>query len=338
MEEDEQDAERTDESDAEEVDAEEASTQGASIGEFLVNDALWHIPSQEETRQESSQGQEDLARGEIEQVEETHAEERDVAVVERQRAEHTYDGTQHSDDGGSATPRDLQLLMEECCAHLMQGDERRQCCHREQQVEQQRNDRSHERHGREGLTEHIGQGDEHQRGAGIGLSANGEDCREYHQACQDGDERVDADYLYGRFCQVRVTAEVAGIGAEASHAQAQRVEGLSQGSQQHVAVDFREVRTEQETDAFAGIGQQAGGDGNDDEQDEEQRHHQLRCLLDAFLHPSDDDEMGDEKEDQQVDDGLPRVRGEVVEVLLYCCWRPVKLSADGGYDIVQAPS
>ena len=83
MEEDEQDADGTDVSHAEEVDAKEAPSQGVLVGEFLTNNLLRHIPSHEETGEETSQRQEYLSCGKVEEAEETHAKQRDIAIIER---------------------------------------------------------------------------------------------------------------------------------------------------------------------------------------------------------------------------------------------------------------
>ena len=83
MEEDEKNADGTDISHAEKIDAKETPSQSALIGEFLANNLLGNVPSHEETGEESSQWQEDLSCGKVEEVEETHAKERDVAIIER---------------------------------------------------------------------------------------------------------------------------------------------------------------------------------------------------------------------------------------------------------------
>ena len=76
MQEDKQDAKRTDVLYQEEIDMEEARhTQGTVVSELVVYQFMRHEPANQDTRQETSDRQEDLSRHEVEEVEERLAQE-----------------------------------------------------------------------------------------------------------------------------------------------------------------------------------------------------------------------------------------------------------------------
>ena len=206
---------------------------------------LGYIPSHKQTGKQSASRQEYLTRKEVEPVEyRLSAKDQPVAgVAIRQRTEHANDRAQQRDDNRTLGTRYLQLLVEEGGANLVERHQRGEGCQRQEGVEQQRHNLAHQRHRRESLLEHVGQCDEYQSGTRIltgqlwvgqlvgSIRIAGEEGGEYHQTCQDGDERVDADNLHSRLREMCVALEIAGIGAQTAHAQTQRVKGLSQCSQ-----------------------------------------------------------------------------------------------------------
>ena len=140
--------------------------------------------------------------------------------------------------------------MEESRRDLVEGDERRQGCQREQRIEEQGDNISHNGHGRERLVEDIWQGNKHQRCTAVGTHTHGEGGGEDHQTGKNSNERVDERDLNSGGEQVCLLAVVAGIGGEAAHADAQRIERLAEGSKEHAGIDPRKIGLEQEANAF----------------------------------------------------------------------------------------
>ena len=62
MQEDEEDADWTDESDGKEEDREKLSTYRIPVGEFITNNLLWYIPTQEQAGDERRQRHQKLRR------------------------------------------------------------------------------------------------------------------------------------------------------------------------------------------------------------------------------------------------------------------------------------
>ena len=77
----------------------------------------------------------------------------------------------------------------------MEGNQRGQGCQRQEQVEQDGNDIPHHRYTAKGLLEHIRQGDEDERRTAVGIDTHRESGRKNHEACKDGNDRVDDSYL-----------------------------------------------------------------------------------------------------------------------------------------------
>ena len=75
MEEDEEDAERTDKTRHEEVDTEELAAEGSPIGKLVLEDFARHIPPQENTGKECTQRHEELRRKMVATIEECQTEE-----------------------------------------------------------------------------------------------------------------------------------------------------------------------------------------------------------------------------------------------------------------------
>lgn len=123
--------------------------------------------------------------------------------------------------------------MEEGCRHFMQGYQRCQGSERQQDVEEYGNDDSHQRHRCKGFLEDVGKGDEDEGGAGVGVDADREGSGENHQSGKNGDERVDGDNVARRLEKVGLTGEIAGKGADAAHADAERIKRLAHRGEEH---------------------------------------------------------------------------------------------------------
>ena len=154
----------------------------------------------------------------------------------------------------------------------MKGDERRQSSQREQSIEEQGDNISHNGHGGERLVEDIRQGNKHQRCTTVGAYTHGESGGEDHQTGKDSDERVDGRDLNSRGEQVCLLAVVAGIGGEAAHADAKRIERLAKGPEEHAGIDPRKIGLEQEANAFGCSWQHARCHDDDEQQDEKRGH------------------------------------------------------------------
>ena len=98
MQEDHQNADRTDIAHAEEIDAKETATERLTVGELLTDQFLGHIPAHEQTGEEASYRKEQLSRGEIEEVEEAQAKQLQLRTTERQGAEDADESTEHRND------------------------------------------------------------------------------------------------------------------------------------------------------------------------------------------------------------------------------------------------
>ena len=335
---DEQDAERTDETDAEQEDAEESATDGSPVGELVAQGLPRHHPSHEQAGEQTTDRQENLSGDEVEKVEERLAEERQSVVCPQgKRTKSPNHCARSSDEDGRPPARDVHLLLQEGGAHLMQRNERGEGSHGEQQVEHDGHDIAHDRHGCKGLVEHVGQGDEDQRSPRVGIDADGEGCGENHQSGEDGHHAIDDADLNRRLQQIGLAGEIGGIGANAPHGDAERIERLSKGAEQHVAIYLGEVGIEQEVDAFRRPREHARGDDDDQQEDEKRGHHHLRHPLYAVAHPPDDDEMGDEKENHRPYNGFERMRRESGEILLHIIGIAAERPHYGAIDILQAP-
>lgn len=95
MEENEDDAQRTDVADAEHEEAEEASTQRSTIGKLVVGNLLGHVPAEEQASKQATSGQEYLTCQEVKPVEQRFSTDDQPAagIAKRQGAEHPDNGT-----------------------------------------------------------------------------------------------------------------------------------------------------------------------------------------------------------------------------------------------------
>ena len=110
--------------------------------------------------------------------------------------------------------------------------------------------------------------------------------------------------------------EIAGIGTQTPHRDTHRVERLSQGTEEHVAVNLREVGLEQELDTLVGIGQHARSPDDEEQQDKQRGHHHLRRLLNTVAHPVFYNQMGHQQDDHRPEHRLHRVGRHLHKVRL----------------------
>ena len=339
MENDEQYAQRADETDEEKIGAEERSAQRAPVGELVFDDVAGHIPAHEDTGEQSAHGQENLPRHEVEHIEKGSSEHRETAHgAQRERADGTDEARGHGDDDGTALARNFQLFIKERGAHLVEGHERRKGRQREQGIEQQGDGPAHKGHRGESHVEDVGQGDKDERGAAVGVHAHGEGCGEYHQSGKHGHQRVDHGHLQGRLEQIGLPREVGGIGADATHGDAERIERLPQRTQKHAAIHLAKVRFEQEGDAFSGPGKQAGGHHDDEQKDEKCGHEQLGGSLYASAHTVDNHEMGDEKDGDRPEDRPHGITRKLVEIPGHKVGIALQFAHHRSVDVLQAPA
>ena len=87
--------------------------------------------------------------------------------------------------------------------------------------------------------------------------------------------------------------EIRGIGTQASHGDAERIERLTQCSEKHIGIELAEVRMKQIGNALIRIRQQARTHHDDKQQDEQGGHHRLGSTLYALAHTTHNDNMGE---------------------------------------------
>ena len=100
---------------------EEASAQLAPVGELVVYYLVGYHPSNEDTCQETYDGQEYLTSDEVEPFEQRPTEEyQTVDSAQLQRTERTNDTGQDGDPHGGTLTGGMQLFLEEGRRHLVQ--------------------------------------------------------------------------------------------------------------------------------------------------------------------------------------------------------------------------
>ena len=132
--------------------------------------------------------------------------------------------------------------------------------------------------------------------------------------------------------------EIRGIGAEASHTDAHRIERLAEGTEQHVGCHLREVGLEKELYSRNGIWQQARRHHQHQQQDEERGHEHLGCPLDAVAHSMLDDEMSDAKDSHGPHNRFDGMGREIGEILLEILRVAIEMPHERCIDILQTPS
>ena len=215
MEEDQDDADRHDETDGKEPGAEERLTGGAPGKELFTHQPMVDAPAYHDARQEGTRGQHILSCQVVAEVHQRQAQYLDISVrPHREGTEHGHRGTDDSQYPCGPLTRPMQFLQKEGRADLMHRDGRCQGSKYQQGIEQDRNEIAHGRHRDKGLLEHIRQGDENERRTTIRLHTHGESRGEDHQSCEDGDGRIKQGYLRGRAQEISVALEIGGVSAK----------------------------------------------------------------------------------------------------------------------------
>lgn len=339
MEEDEEDGYGADVLDEGDVDVVEGGGDGAPVGELVAYNLSVHTPGNEDAGEETADGEEYLSGDEVEEVEEGHAEELEtLPCTEAEGAEAAEEAAEARDDGRCPTTGDVELLVEERRADLVERDKAGEGGEGEESVEEKAYGSTDKGNGGKGLLEDCGEGDEDERGTAVGLDAGAEGCGENHKACKDGHEGVDEADLDGRLEEVGLAVEVGGKGAEAAHCDAQRVESLTEGGKEERTAELREVGTEEELDASGGTGEHARSDNDDEEEDEEQRHEELRGLLDSSAYAARNNKMSAEEEYDGPDEGTYGVGLEGVEVVGDVLRVAKEMTEGGGVDVLKTPA
>jgi hypothetical protein len=88
-----------------------------------------------------------------------------------------------------------------------------------------------------------------------------------------------------------LSAEIAGVSANATHRNAQRIETLAQCAKEYTSVELGEIGLKQEFYSFISPRQKARGNNYDEQKDEQRGHQQLGSPLNASTNAMNDDEM-----------------------------------------------
>ncbi len=257
-----------------------------------------------------------------------------VEQPHRERAERTENHHSGRDIDGRAAARHVPLFVEVGRRDFVERDGRGQCGQGQQDEEDERPEVAERK-----LLEDVGQRDEDQLGACRRGDAEAEDGGEDHYAGQDGNKRVEQGDLQGGCLQVGAFAEIGGVGDEASHADAEREEGLAHGAERDGAAHFREVGLEEEAQACACVRQRQRAHAERTEDQEEHGHHQLRGALDAFLHATHNDDVRHDDEGGRPQDRTERVGREELELLCEVGGRLARQGARAGLqDVFERPA
>ena len=287
------------------------------IGEFLDDERLGQPPADEDAEDDAAEGHDPQGGDVVEGVEEATTEE-GTEVCKGAEAERTQRGQHGSGErhvGGGTTAAGAIAVDEEGGDLLVHGDGAGEGRQHEQHIEHQREDVAHSGHAAEQGVEDVGQRDEDEARAGIGRDArHGEDGGEDDETGEDGDGGVDAHDVGSGLHQWHIGLEVAGVGGEAADGDGKREERLPEGGEDHRGIYLREVGFQQElhADGSTGHGQRTYGQQN--HQNQQQGHHDLGETLDAVLHTTLDDDVGEEQEGEGKEQGRPRGAAEGGEV------------------------
>ena len=140
--------------------------------------------------------------------------------------------------------------------------------------------------------------------------------------------------MQGRLKQVGLSAEIGSIGTDTSHTDAEGIERLSQGTEEHAPIHLAEIRLEQELDTLAGIRQQARSHHDDEQEDEEDRHHNLGCLLDTASHAMDNHEVTYQEDSHRPHHWAHWVGRELLEIVCHEGWITMQFTHDAGIYIL----
>ena len=151
--------------------------------------------------------------------------------------------------------------------------------------------------------EHLGNGDEHQRGTslqGIRVTAGeGEHCRNDHQTCHDGNGRIEDLHVLGGFLNGNVLFHVGTKGHENAHGNGQRVEHLPHGGDDGHPGKIGHVGHQEVLDACQCTRTGDRVNGNDHRQDHQNRHHQLGHPFHTIAYPGKNDDQRKNGKDEE---------------------------------------
>ena len=140
--------------------------------------------------------------------------------------------------------REFELLGDVGSGYFVKRHGTGQCGYEQQEVEQGGEEDGQQGAFAKGLLKNVGQGNEGEAGSCthfVGIHADVEHGGEDDEACHDGDECVDDGHVGSCLCQWCLLVEIAGVCAEAAHAQAEGEEGLSHGGEDNAAIYLRPV-------------------------------------------------------------------------------------------------
>ena len=132
----------------------------------------------------------------------------------------------------------------------MQRDIASEGGNRKQQIERYADDISQPRNGTECLLEDIRQSDEYKRWSRVGIDTDRKCRREDEQTSKYCHDSVYCSYLQCRISEVCLTLKITGVGAYATHCNAERIEWLPKSLYESAVVYLWKVRFEQELYTF----------------------------------------------------------------------------------------
>ena len=151
--------------------------------------------------------------------------------------------------------------------------------------------------------EHLGNGDEHQRGASLqraGIAAGeGEHRGDDHQARHDGDGRVEDFDIAGGAFDRDVLFHVGTERDENAHGDGQGIKHLPHGGDDRHPGEVVKIGHKEVLDALQCTGAGHGIHGDDQRQHHENGHHDLGDALDAVFHAREDDRQRHGRENQK---------------------------------------
>ena len=303
--------------DRREADHHEAEELHGALGERGVSrDVLADLrPASDACEPQDDQaahGQGDVAREEVEEVEDRlAAEEGDVGeLAEREAGQGADDGERERGEHGRARTLHLVLVDEEGDDDLDHRDGRRDGRHRDAQVEDHGEDLTERK-----LREDGGHRDEGEAGTCGRVESEGEDARHDHQAAENGgDDRKERD-PEAAVDEVRVLIKVRAVGEHAPATHAQREESEAHGLQQGAPGEGVGIELEEELKAAYGAGEHQAAHDEHEHHHEEERHQELGDALDALRDVERHDEAVEQQEEPLEAECLDGIGDEAAEVL-----------------------
>ena len=164
------DAHRHDITDTEHIDHEERLRSCCfPIGKLLTHQGLRGEPPHKDTREQGASRQHILCRQIVAELHQGHAQQLDVRLAYRQRAENGNQAAHSRLNPSRCRTSYLQFFVEESRADLMHGDGRGQSSEYQQGIEQDTGHIAHPRYWGKSLMEHIRQRDEDERRTTVGI-------------------------------------------------------------------------------------------------------------------------------------------------------------------------